>query len=116
MAMVHSIFPRTISSQISRPFIRSFAEIVAENPRRQRKLRRSQARSLAGSAPSETPEPEQNLIQKLPVREDHGLYAFFRRKSDDSMKGEDRFEVMESPDTYQVLTGMVVSAAKLCLY
>ena len=117
--MVHSIFPRTISSQVSRPFVRSFAEIVAENPTRRRKLRRREARLLAGSAPSESPEPSkpmQKLIQKLPVREDHGLYAFFRRKSDHTLKGEDRFEVVESPDTYQVLSGMVVSAFKICLY
>ena len=109
--MVHSIFPRTISSQVSRPFIRSFAEIVTENPTRPRKLKRREARLLAGSAPSESPElskPKQKLAQKISVREDHGLYAFFRRKSDDTLKGEDRFEVVESPDTYQVLTGMVV--------
>ena len=109
--MVHSIFPKAISSQVSRPFIRSFAEIVAENPTRHRKLRRRQARLLAGSTPSESlPTPEiskpEKLIQKIPVREDHGLYAFFRRKSDDTLKGEDRFEVVESPDSYQVLSGM----------
>jgi large subunit ribosomal protein L47 len=120
--MVYSIFPRTISSQISRPFIRSFAEIVAVNPpRRQRRLRRRDARLLAGTAPSEAPElakskPNQKLIQKIHVREDHGLYAFFRRKPDDTLKGEDRFEVVESPDTFQVLTGMVVSAVKIRLY
>jgi len=55
------------------------------------------------------PKPKQKLTQKLPVREDHGLYAFFRRKSDDTLKGEDRFEVLETPETYQILTGMVVS-------
>ena len=98
------LFPR-ISSQVSRPLIRSFAEVVAENPTRQRKLRRRR------EAPSEAPEPskpKEKLIQKIPVREDHGLYAFFRRKSDDTLKGEDRFEVVESPDTFQLLTGMVV--------
>ena len=89
---------------------------MAENPTRQRKLRRREARLLAGSVPSESPEPKQKLIQKIPVREDHGLYAFFRRKSNDTLKGEDRFEVVESPDTYQVLSGMVVSAVKICLY
>ena len=114
--MVHSIFPRTISSQVSRPFIRSFAEIVAENPTRQRRLRKREARHdlLAISAPPESSEPSkpnEKLIQKkIPVKEDHGLYAFFRRKSDDTLKGEDRFEVVESPETFQVLTGMVVSA------
>jgi hypothetical protein len=111
------LFPR-ISSQVSRPFIRSFAEIVAENPTRQRKLKRRERRLLADSAPSESPEPskpKEKLIRKIPVREDHGLYAFFRRKSDDTLKGEDRFEAVELPDTYQLLTGMFVSAVKLCL-
>jgi large subunit ribosomal protein L47 len=67
---------------------------------------------IAPSAlPSEhLPKPKQKLPQKLPVREDHGLYAFFRRKSDDTLVGENRFEVLETPDTYQVLTGMVVSS------
>ena len=116
--MVLSIFPRTISSQVSRPFIRSFAEIVAENPTRQRKLRKKEARLLAGSASesSEPSQPKEKLIQRIPVREDHGLYAFFRRKPDDTLKGEDRFEVVESPDTFQVLTGLVVSAVKIYLY
>ena len=119
--MVHSIFPRAISSQVSRPFVRSFAEIVAENPTGHRKLKRSQLRLVDGPVPSESiPIPElskpQTLVDKVPVREDHGLYAFFRRKSDDTLTGEDRFEVVESPDTYRVLSGMVVSAVKVCLY
>lgn len=110
--MAHPIFPRTISSQVSRPFIRSFAEIVAENPTRQRRLRRREARLLASSESPEPSKPKEKSIQKIPVREDHGLYAFFRRKSDDTLKGEDRFEVVESPNTFQVLTGMV---GRLCI-
>ena len=113
-----ALFPR-ISSQVSRPFIRSFAEVVAENPIRQRKLKRRERRLLEDSASSESPEPSKpkdKLIQKIPVKEEHGLYAFFRRKSDDTLKGEDRFEVVESPDTYTLLTGVVVSAVKLCFY
>jgi large subunit ribosomal protein L47 len=47
------------------------------------------------------------------VREDHGLYAFFRRKPDDTLKGEHRFEVVETPDTFSVLTGKVVSGLNI---
>lgn len=117
--MVHSIFPRAVSNQVSRPFIRSFAEIATTIPARPRKLKRWQVPLL--EAPSDSlPTPElsklQKLTQKIAVREDHGLYAFFRRKSDDTLEGEDRFEVVESPDSFQVSTGMVVSAVKICLY
>jgi hypothetical protein len=128
MTMVYSIFPRTVSSQISRPFIRSFSEIAVVNPprpprqRRPKRTRREarEARLLAGAPTDpEAPElskPNENLIQKIPVRKDHGLYAFFRRIPDDTLIGEDRFEVVESPHTYHILTGMVVLAVKICLY
>jgi hypothetical protein len=117
--MVHSRFPWAVSTRL---FIRSFAEIVTENPTRHRKLKRREARLLAGPALSESPptpelsKPKKKLIQKIPVREDHGLYAFFRRKSDDTLKGEDRFEVVESPEAHRVPTGTVVSAVIICLY
>lgn len=129
--MVYSIFPRTVSSQISRPFIRSFSEIVPvippQSPRPPRPPRvrrtRKEAREarLAGTAPTEPEATElskskEKLIQKIPVREDHGLYAFFRRIPDDTRTGEDRFEVVESPQTYHILTGMVILAVKICLY
>ncbi|KAF8798950.1 MRP-L47-domain-containing protein, partial [Phlegmacium glaucopus] len=119
------------SSQVSRPFIRSFAEIVAETPTRHpnagSRLRRRQARLLEGpkliagpstlpSEPLQTPgppKPKQKLTHNVPVREDHGLYAFFRRKPDDTLKGENRFEVVETPETYQVLTGRPWFASEL---
>ena len=34
---------------------------------------------------------------KVPVREDHGLWGFFRRKPDGSLKGEEAYETVESP-------------------
>ncbi|RXW22886.1 hypothetical protein EST38_g2976 [Candolleomyces aberdarensis] len=34
---------------------------------------------------------------KVPVREDHGLWGFFRRKADGSLKGEDAYETVEAP-------------------
>ncbi|KAJ3530564.1 hypothetical protein NMY22_g8520 [Coprinellus aureogranulatus] len=33
---------------------------------------------------------------KVPVREDHGLYAFFRRKADEKLTGEKAYETVES--------------------
>ncbi|KAG2001817.1 hypothetical protein CC2G_013016 [Coprinopsis cinerea AmutBmut pab1-1] len=33
---------------------------------------------------------------KVPVRDDHGLYGFFRRKADPSLSGEDAYETVES--------------------
>lgn len=64
------------------------------------------SRSLATEAT--TPIPTENLPVKsdasnaawrkgkLPVREDHGLYAFFRRKEDEKLTGEDAYETVES--------------------
>ncbi|KAF6755962.1 mitochondrial 39-S ribosomal protein L47 (MRP-L47)-domain-containing protein [Ephemerocybe angulata] len=34
---------------------------------------------------------------KIPVKEDHGLYAFFRRKANTKETGEDAYETVESP-------------------
>lgn len=41
---------------------------------------------------------------KVPVREDHGLYAFFRRR-DPNGTGEGNCEVVETPDQGQLATG-----------
>jgi large subunit ribosomal protein L47 len=102
------------------------AEKPLQHPHNGPRLRRRQARLPTGpnliagpttppskSLPTtELPKPKQKLNQKLPVREDHGLYAFFRRKPDDTLKGEDRFEVFETPETYQLLTGMFISGVE----
>lgn len=45
---------------------------------------------------------------KVPVREDHGLYAFFRRKEPkdgEALEGEARFEVLETPQSMQTISG-----------
>ncbi|KAJ2921166.1 hypothetical protein H1R20_g15929, partial [Candolleomyces eurysporus] len=34
---------------------------------------------------------------KVPVREDHGLWGFFRRKANSSLNGEDAYETVEAP-------------------
>ena len=85
---------RTTARRINRVPARSFAEIV--------------------SVEQNTPSTSSNIVstnghsnpfQRIPVREDHGLYAFFRRKNGDDLVGDERFETFESPDSGQVMTG-----------
>lgn len=40
---------------------------------------------------------------RIPVREDHGLYAFFRRKAGNDLIGDARFETVETPESVQKL-------------
>lgn len=50
--------------------------------------------------------------QKVPVREDHGLWAFFRRREPEDGKeltGEAKYMVCETPDTYMVDSGTCLS-------
>ena len=85
---------RTAARRIDRVPARSFAEIV--------------------SVEQNTPSTSSNIVstnghsnpfQRISVREDHGLYAFFRRKNGDDLVGDARFETFESPDSGQVMTG-----------
>jgi len=48
---------------------------------------------------------------KVPVREDHGLYAFFRRKPDANLTGEDAYETVESAQ--KEVSGKVVLTSAL---
>lgn len=49
--------------------------------------------TVVPSAISETPTAATTPTTKVPVKEDHGLYAFFRQKADASkFTGEDRYE------------------------
>jgi hypothetical protein len=47
--------------------------------------------------------------EKVPVREDHGLYAFFRRKEvkfgAEEPQGEEKYEVVETPQAMQTISG-----------
>lgn len=50
--------------------------------------------------------------QKVPVREDHGLWAFFRRREpedEEELTGEAKYMVCETPDTYMVDSGTCLS-------
>ena len=45
---------------------------------------------------------------RFPVREDHGLYAFFRRKEPkegEELVGDAKYEVVETPEKMQKVTG-----------
>ncbi|KAF5382730.1 hypothetical protein D9615_002850 [Tricholomella constricta] len=92
---------RAVANRVSwaapRLTTRSFAEVVA-------------VPSVAAStppAPSErqSRKPTSPLKERIPVKEDHGLYAFFRKKDDDSLVGDAKYEVTESPESMQKQTG-----------
>ena len=86
---------RTAVRRINRVPARSFAEIVSVE----------QNRPSTSSNNVVSTNGHSNPLQRIPVREDHGLYAFFRKKSGDDLVGDARFETFESPDSGQVMTG-----------
>ena len=45
--------------------------------------------------------------ERIPVTEDHGLYAFFRRRegTDTDLVGDAKYEVVEAPEKVQRVTG-----------
>ena len=115
-----TMFLSAASRRLSRPCTRSFAELVpiqsaqpntppsasAEVSPRRRK-RRSQL--PLGSVDKAKP-------VRVPVREDHGLYGFFRRKPGDNLTGEDRYEVVETPDDARMISGICdLSCHSRCL-
>lgn len=67
--------------------------------RRSPRICHSLLRPFASAVP-ETPANTTNGIDwrtgKVPVREDHGLYGFFRRKANPSAEGEAAYETVES--------------------
>ncbi|KDR82826.1 hypothetical protein GALMADRAFT_238427 [Galerina marginata CBS 339.88] len=94
---------RNASKQVSRPLTRSLAEVVTPN-----------AKGDFSSRPPDFARPQKpKLSKKIPVREDHGLYAFFRRKPDAGLVGEERFEVVETPESGQLITGRAWEASEL---
>ncbi|KAJ3575348.1 hypothetical protein NP233_g1155 [Leucocoprinus birnbaumii] len=65
-----------------------------------------------------TTEPVNWRREKVPVREDHGLYAFFRMKEPqegEKLEGEDKYAVCESPQTYHSISGRGWKAEELRL-
>lgn len=96
---------RTSSRLLARPLARSFAEIV---PTASANSNAGDSAALALSNPSpSSPAPlhvgltEAARKNRIPVREDHGLYAFFRKKDGEDLVGDARYETVESPEGLQ---------------
>jgi large subunit ribosomal protein L47 len=51
--------------------------------------------------------------ERIAVREDHGLYAFFRRKEDAALAGDARYEVVETPEKVQLVTGRSLASFRM---
>lgn len=82
-AVARAIVNRVPKASTSRISVRSFAEAV-------------QAPSVSPSSSSRRQKLSQILKQKVPVREDHGLWGFFRKNEDaDKLEGEAKYEVFE---------------------
>jgi large subunit ribosomal protein L47 len=111
---------RHASNRIPRSLLRSFAQIVEPNRNPgldssevdtpPGKERRRKPKKLDPIPPAEAPSTSSSRItNKVAVREDHGLYAFFRRKpqkpDSPELVGEDRYEVVETPEEGQLITG-----------
>ncbi|KXN81768.1 54S ribosomal protein L4, mitochondrial [Leucoagaricus sp. SymC.cos] len=80
------------------------------------------------NVPSSSSEPVPHVLssiktvdwrkERVPVREDHGLYAFFRRKEvkdGDKLEGEAKYEVVETPQNMQTISGRGWKAEELRL-
>lgn len=115
-------FSRHASKRIPTSILRSFAQVVEPNRNPSldtsktdtlpRKERHRKPKKL-DPTPPETP----TITNKVAVREDHGLYAFFRRKpqkpDSPELWGEDRYEVVETPEEGQLITGRAWEASEL---
>ncbi|TFK64622.1 MRP-L47-domain-containing protein [Pluteus cervinus] len=85
---------------------RSFADIVAAPSSTQ-----LSANVLQPTTPAGLP-----IKGRIPVREDHGLYSFFRRKPGAELQGDARFETVETPESIQKLpSGRAWKASELRL-
>ncbi|KAG6837630.1 hypothetical protein H0H93_006151 [Arthromyces matolae] len=102
-AVARSVVNRASRTGTSRILTRSFAEVVS-----------------APSASSSSKQRPHNLSyilkEKVPVREDHGLYGFFRKKDNAAeLSGEAQFEVFEDPQSRSKQTGRAWKASELRL-
>ncbi|KAF9046570.1 mitochondrial 39-S ribosomal protein L47 (MRP-L47)-domain-containing protein [Panaeolus papilionaceus] len=97
----------TLSTCISKSLCRSFAQVVPATQGALTPVPVNQENLFEGSTPS----PRKTA--KVPVREDHGLYAFFRGKEGDNLEGEARYEVFETPEQAQLVSGRAWRAEEL---
>lgn len=107
---------RNASKELSRPLIRSFAQVVPPSANTRPNSTAGPSKSRKRSSPASPKSPTPLPTEKVPVKEDHGLYAFFRKKHDhENCVGEDKYEVVESPEAGQLLTGAFISTRR-CFY
>jgi len=97
LAFVRTAPKRVPRLTTGRQTIRTFADVVPAPPSQQ------------------TPPAPSLKKGRIPVREDHGLYAFFRRKEGDDLTGDANYEVVETPEKNQHLTGRGWRASELRL-
>ncbi|KAG6890642.1 hypothetical protein C0995_006618 [Termitomyces sp. Mi166 len=105
-ALARTVINRAPRASTSRIATRSFAAVIqtpsgssSSSPSRQRPLKLSRI-----------------LKEKVPVREDHGLWGFFRRKDNaDELEGEAKYEIIEDPQSRQKQTGRSWKASELRL-
>ncbi|PFH54078.1 hypothetical protein AMATHDRAFT_53887 [Amanita thiersii Skay4041] len=96
---------RHVPRRVTLPMTRSLAEVVS-----------TKSKTIASVSGLPTKKQKPILQEKVPVREDHGLWAFFRRKPDVSLVGEERYEVIEHPFTLdRSRTGRAWKASELRL-
>ncbi|TFK40786.1 mitochondrial 39-S ribosomal protein L47 (MRP-L47)-domain-containing protein [Crucibulum laeve] len=107
--------------RVQRSLVRSFAEIVATAPSADSSS--IPPPTIAGPN-SESAEAAPRTFKykkgarRIPTKQDHGLYAFFRRKEQkegEDLVGDARFEVVEAPETNQIISGRAWTAAELRL-
>jgi large subunit ribosomal protein L47 len=100
--------PKHISGLANgRPMFRALAEVVGT-------IRNESAISVAPpTTPKQTVSRSVRVLTegRIPVREDHGLYAFFRRKEGADLIGDARYEVVETPEKVQHVTGKPLQAS-----
>ncbi len=80
---------RNAPKRVSVPLTRGLAEVVT-------------AKRTPSISVTRKSNPTRILEQgRVPVKENHGLWAFFRRKQGDDLVGEARYETIEHPVTVE---------------
>lgn len=95
-AVARTVVNKASTSRVSGVSARFFAQVV----------------QAPSGSPDSSPFPHRRqklthiLKKKVWVREDHGLWGFFRKKENaDELEGEAKYEVVENPETIRKQTG-----------
>ncbi|GLB38320.1 putative mitochondrial 39-S ribosomal protein L47 (MRP-L47) [Lyophyllum shimeji] len=108
---------RAAARRVARPRLstRFFAEVVGAPSTATTTAPPSADQSLNTSVDPSIRKPSNTGLKgRIPVKENHGLYAFFRKKEDET-PGDARYEVVESPESMQKQTGRAWMASELRL-